>query len=149
MSGNEMKILIFDLNGEYYAIDILEVERILRFKNATEMPEAPHFVEGIVNYEDDILPIINLSKKFKLPVKEKGEKSKIIVIKKDENKFGVVVDNVFGVTAVHSEAFQEAPTVTTSILNKYIKGLFRIKENIVILLEITKLLSTEEEDMIF
>ena len=60
----EMTVLIFELNDEYYAANIDDVERILRFKNATPMPDAPDFVEGVINYEDIVLPIIDLKKKF-------------------------------------------------------------------------------------
>ena len=59
------KIIIFGLNGERYAADIKEVERILGYEEPTVLPEAPAFVKGVINHEDKILPIISLSKKFR------------------------------------------------------------------------------------
>ena len=149
MDQNEMKILIFDLNGEYYAADILDVERILGYEKTTEMPDVPSFVEGVINYEDSILPIINLSKKFKLSSMIDKDKTKIIVVKRDEKKFGIVVDNVYEVTDINMKAVEEAPSITNSISQKYIKGLIKLKDRIIILLNMVNILNEEEEDMIF
>ena len=66
MDEKEIKILIFGVAGEYYATDIRDVERILGIEKTTPMPDAPRFIEGVINYEDEILPIVNLEKKFKL-----------------------------------------------------------------------------------
>lgn len=149
MDQNEMKILIFDLNEEYYAADILDVERILGYEKTTEMPDVPSFVEGVINYEDSILPIINLSKKFKLSSMIDKDKTKIIVVKRDEKKFGILVDNVYEVTDINMKAFEEAPSITNSISQKYIKGLIKLKDRIIILLNMVNILNEEEEDMIF
>ncbi|MDO5518374.1 MAG: chemotaxis protein CheW, partial [Clostridium sp.] len=89
MADNENKILIFGLNGEKYATNIKEVERILGYVEPTVLPETPDFVEGVINHEDSILPIISLSKKFKLGEEEISESTKIIVVKRKEKKFGV------------------------------------------------------------
>lgn len=66
MALDNSKIIIFELNGERYAADIKEVERILGYEEPTVLPEAPHFVKGVINHEEKILPIISLSKKFNI-----------------------------------------------------------------------------------
>ena len=149
MDAKEIKILIFDLNGEYYATDILDVERILGYEEPTQMPDVPEFVEGVINHENKILPIINLTKKFKFPNLKMGELSKVIVIKKEDKKFGIVVDNVYEVKDVDYNLFEEAPSITTTISKKFIKGLIKLDEKIVILLNMVEILSEEEEGMIF
>lgn len=149
MDQNEMKLLIFDLGGERYATNILDVERILGNENTTEMPDVPSFVEGVINYENSILPIINLSKKFNLLNSHNDEKSKIVVVKREEKKFGVLVDNVYEVTDIDKGLFEEAPPITSKISKKYIKGLVKMNEKIIILLNIESILNEEEEGMIF
>ena len=64
MEIKEMKVLIFEVNQEFYAIDILDVERILTQDNITEMPDTLPIVAGVMNYESSIMPVIDLSKKF-------------------------------------------------------------------------------------
>ena len=152
MEAKEMKILIFSLNGEHYATDICDVERILGYVQPTEMPDVPNFVEGVINYENRILPIINLGKKFNFS-NSKGQAeedgAKIVVIKKDDKKFGIIVDTVYEVSDVSSDLFEEAPPITTAISKRYMKGLIKLEGRIVIFLNIREILSENEEDLIF
>jgi purine-binding chemotaxis protein CheW len=149
MANNEIKMLIFGLNGEHYATDIREVERILGYQEPTVLPDAPSFVKGVINYEQTILPIISLSKKFNFGEDKESEERKIIVIKRDENKFGIIVENVYEVRDINSDLMEEAPAITATIDKKYISGLIKLKDNIVILLDLEKILSAEDENNIF
>jgi purine-binding chemotaxis protein CheW len=153
MEENEIKILIFNLNGESFATEIKDVERILGYVSPTDVPDVPSFVEGVINHENSILPIINLNKKFKFSaIKSENEleNKKIVVIKREEKKFGVIVDTVEEVCDVSSEVFEEAPQITvTDMSKKYIKGLLKLDGRIVILLKIGDILTEEEENLIF
>ena len=149
MANNEIKMLIFGLNGEHYATDIKDVERILGYQEPTVLPDAPVFVKGVINYEQSILPIISLSTKFNFGEDKESENRKIIVVKRKENKFGIIVENVYEVKDVNSELMEEAPAITSTIDKKYIAGLIKLEENIVILLDLEKVLSSEDEDNIF
>lgn len=149
MANSEIKILIFGLNGEHYATNIKEVERILGYQEPTVLPDAPNFVKGVINYEQSILPIISLSRKFNFGQDKESENRKIIVVKRKENKFGIIVENVYEVKDVNSDLMEEAPKITTTIDRKYIAGLIKLEDNIVILLDLEKILSSEDEDNIF
>lgn len=149
MANNEMKMLIFSLNGEHYATDIKEVERILGYEEPTVLPDAPLFVKGVINYEDSILPIISLSRKFNFGDDKESVNRKIIVVKREDKKFGIIVENVYEVRDVNSDLLEEAPSITSTIERKYIGGLIKLEDNIVILLDLEKILSSEEEDSIF
>lgn len=144
-----MKILVFDLNGEQYAMDILDVERILAYTNPTDVPDSPDFVDGVINYDNGVIPILNLNKKFKFKNKSISKKNKIIVIKRKENQYGIIVDNVSEVIGVEDDSFEKLPDITVNISKNYIKGLFKIDDKITILLNIEKILSKDEEEMIF
>ena len=149
MANNEIKMLIFELNGEHYATDIKEVERILGYQEPTVLPDAPIFVKGVINYEQSILPIISLSRKFNFGEDNESENRKIIVVKRKENKFGIIVENVYEVRDINSDLMEAVPPITTTIDKKYIAGLIKLEENIVILLDLEKILSSEDEDNIF
>lgn len=144
-----MKILVFDLNGEQYAMDILDVERILAYVNPTDVPDSPDFVDGVINYDDGVIPILNLNKKFNFKNRSVSKKNKIIVIRREENQYGIIVDNVSEVIGVNDNSFEELPEITVNISKNYIKGLFKIDDKITILLNIDKILSKDEEEMIF
>ena len=143
-----LKILIFSLNNENFSTDINQVERIIGYEEPTPLPETPNFVQGVIKYEDKIVPIINMNKKFGF-VEKNDENKKIIIIKRDENKFGIIVDNVYEVKDVEESLLEEAPEITIGIGRKYIKGLIKLDEKIVILLDLDKILKKEEEDSIF
>ena len=149
MANNEIKMLIFGLNGEHYATNIKEVERILGYQEPTVLPDAPIFVKGVINYEQNILPIISLSKKFNFGEDRESENRKIIVVKRKENKFGIIVENVYEVRDVNSDLMEGAPPITATIDKKYIAGLIKLEDNIVILLDLEKILSSEDEGNIF
>ena len=157
MALDNSKIIIFELNGERYAADIKEVERILGYEEPTVLPEAPHFVKGVINHEEKILPIISLSNKFNIGEGTNYESKKIIVVKRKEKKFG----NIWNSTKTVSKAFtipapaskgingENAPEITNTSERRYISGLIKLKNNIVILLDLEKILSIEDEDCIF
>ncbi|MBY7006345.1 purine-binding chemotaxis protein CheW [Clostridium botulinum] len=149
MLMNEMKILIFGLNNEYYASDIKDIERILGYEEPTTLPDSPNFVKGVINYQESILPIISLSTKFNLGNDEQSEEKKIIVVKKGNKKFGIIVENVYEVKDIDSKLIEVSPEITTTLSRSYINGLIRLEKKIVILLDVDKILSIEEEQRMF
>ena len=149
MTTDEVKMLIFGLDGEKYSTDIKEVERILGYEEPTLLPDAPSFVKGVINYEDGILPIISLSEKFNLGLDKESDTRQIIVVKRQEKKFGIIVENVYEVRDIDESLIEEAPAITGSKERKNIGGLIRLENNIVILLDLEKILTTQDEENIF
>ena len=144
----EFKILVFELNKELYATDIMEVERILGYEIPTQLPESPEFLDGVIKYEDGILPIINLANKFKLKNKAISDENKLIVIKKQVGKFAILVDSVCEVININEEDIDDPRTISTFISQKYIKGLVKKEKKIIIILDLSKILTEEEEEAI-
>ena len=150
MSNKEMKILIFLINDEYFGIDIMEVERILPFSPLTEIPDSPNFVDGVINYEGSILPIINLKKKFSMKnlVGSNEDETKIIVSKQDQCKYGVMVDLVSEVKDISMDIVEETPEIVKGISERYIKGLIKLDDKIVILLNLYTILTDDEKKLL-
>ncbi|MCB2308816.1 chemotaxis protein CheW [Clostridium estertheticum] len=145
MKQEDIKVLVFSVNGEQYATSILEVERILGYEKSTKVPDSPQFVEGVINYEDSILPVITLTKRFNLEASEIGKDSKIIVTKQKESKIGIIVDFVSEVKDVGKDNIEESPEIITGISKRYIKGLIKIDGKIIIYLNISAILTDEEK----
>ena len=144
----EIKILIFKLGNEFYATDIMEIERILGFEEPTLLPDSPSFLKGVINYENSVLPIINLLDKFKLE-EENTDDKKIIVVRKNDEKFGVLVDSVSEVLNISINDIKNPNSLRTLISQKYIKGFIKRKENIITMLDLDRILTIEEEEIIF
>ena len=150
MDNIESKILIFRLGEELYSTNISEIERILEYTETVHIPDSPNFVEGVINYEGHVMPVINLCKKFKLDCCNNNCKDfKIIVVKRENRKFGVIVNNVYEVSSVCDEMLEKVPSITLSENNNYIKGLVKVDSKIIILLDMERILSKEDSDKIF
>ncbi|MBV7272274.1 chemotaxis protein CheW [Clostridium thailandense] len=148
MDSNEVKVLIFGINGEYYATDIMEVERILGYEKPRKLPDSPEFVQGVINYEGNILPIISLIKRFGLEEEEIKNDAKIIVAKQNEDKLGIVVDVVSEVKDVDAKNIEAAPDIVAGISRRYIKGLIKTDGKIIIFLNLGTILTEEEKKLI-
>lgn len=145
----DIKILVFKLNGELFATDIMEVERILGYIKATKLPDSPEFLDGIIQYEQGVIPVINLHKKFAFTDEIDNELQKIIVVKKNIGKFGVIVDDVYEVSTINEEVIDNSDSIHSIISKKYIKGIIRNNEKLIILLDLNSILLEKEEEMIF
>lgn len=145
---NEIKILIFKLGNEFYATDIMEVERILGFEEPTLLPDSPDFLDGVIDYEAGVLPVINLLKKFKFKVADSADK-KIIVVKRESGKFGILVDSVSEVLSITEDEINNSDSISTLVSKRYIRGLVKKNNSIVILLNLDKILTVEEEEIVF
>jgi purine-binding chemotaxis protein CheW len=145
MKDQDIKILIFSVNDEYYATSIMEVERILGYEKSTKIPDSPAFVEGVINYEGKILPIISISKRFNLPITETSEQTKIIVAKQNHSKIGIIVDFVSEVKDVKCDSIEDSPKMISGISKRYIKGFIKIDGKIIIYLNLSGILTEQEK----
>jgi purine-binding chemotaxis protein CheW len=145
MDNKGIKVLIFSINGEYYATDIMEIERIINYEEPTKLPDSPNFVLGVITYEGNVLPIISLAKKFNLPFSEKNGDSKIIVAKQDNTKLGIIVDVVSEVKDVNTKGIENPPEIAAGISKRYIKGLIKLDNKIIIFLNLATILTDEEK----
>jgi purine-binding chemotaxis protein CheW len=148
MNDKDAKVLIFSINNEYYATDIMEVERILGYETPTQLPDSPDFIEGVINYEGSILPIMSLAKRFNIPYNKTKDEAKIIVAKQDDSKIGIIVDVVSEVSDIKADNIEEAPEIVSGISKRYIKGLIKLNGKIIIFLNLATVLTQEEKESI-
>jgi len=138
------KVVVFKLGSEEFAADIMQIERILNHVRSSIIPHAPLYVEGVIKYEDRIIPVINLKKRLGLEDSEASEESKIIVTKIKENIIGLSVDYVEQVLSISDENVETPPDLIKGSDNNYIQGIAKVNERIVILLNMEKLFTCEE-----
>ncbi len=143
----ELKFLTFHLDKEIFAINIMKVERVKEYEKTTKMPNIAEYVEGIINLMGEIVPIINLRKKFVLPDFENKEKTKIIVVKLENGKkVGFLVDDVREVLTVTEDKIDEPPAHIGGMSNvKFISGVIKLENEMILTLEVDNLLTSEEK----
>ena len=147
MEKNEGKILTFLVKDEYYAADIMEVERILGYEELTALPEAPSYMMGLMKYEGTILPVISLRRRFGLE-DEFNISSKIIVVKREDYRVGILVDQVTEVKNIDRTKIEMPFYVSSAISSRYIKGMIKEEDVIIILLSLENILTSKEKELI-
>ena len=141
----ERQYVIFKLDKEEYGVDIMHVKEISEYKESVKVPSAPSFVDGIINYRGVITPIINLRRKFKLEIKENTSSTRIIIINLNNKQVGFLVDDASQVLTIDEKDIDPAPELITNIDDKFINGIAKINERMVILLDLEKVLNEEEK----
>lgn len=140
----EHQLVVFDLAGEHYGVDIAAVEGIIKLQAITSVPHAPAFVEGVTNLRGKVLPVIDLRKRFGLPQAQPTKDSRIVVVEMNGATVGMVVDGVSEVLRVGAEAIEPPSPIVTTVDSAFIRGIAKVGERLVILLDLGKVLSAEE-----
>lgn len=139
------QIVVFKLNSEDFCVDINQVVEIIRLQTIIKVPDAPSFVEGITNLRGTVIPIIDLKKRFNLPLSEKNENNRIIVVNVTERPVGFIVDSVTEVLRVEDSTIQEAPDIIKGIGREYITSIINLNGRLIINLDLHKILTEKEK----
>ncbi|MGV3581199.1 MAG: chemotaxis protein CheW [Methylophilus sp.] len=140
--------LTFVLGTEQYGIEILKVQEIRGYDAVTQIANTPDFIKGVVNLRGKIVPIVDLRIKFHLGKVEYDEFTVVIILNLAGRIVGIVVDGVSDVKALKEEQLREVPSLVTSIDTKYIVGLATVEEHMLILVDIERLMSSQEMELI-
>ncbi|WP_250459670.1 chemotaxis protein CheW [Microbulbifer litoralis] len=138
------EFLVFSLGDEEYAIDILKVQEIRGYENVTRIANAPEFIKGVANLRGIIVPIVDLRLKFRLEKVEYDEQTVVIVVNIEDRVVGIVVDRVSDVMTLEAEQIKPAPEFGVSLPLAYLDGLGNLDERMLVLVNIEKLLTSEE-----
>ena len=134
----------FFLDNEKYGIKVMQVQEVLRMTEIAPVPGAPQFVLGIINLRGNVVTVIDSRKRFGLPDKEPDDSTRIVIIEAGEHVVGILVDSVAEVVDLRTSEIETAPNVGTDESSKYIQGVSSQTEELLILVDVDKLLSDEE-----
>ncbi len=146
-TGNNIQFVVFLLDNQEYGIDIVQVHEIDRLKEIviSPVPKAPQFVEGIINLRGDVVPIIDLRKKFGLIPKDIDKSSRILIVKLSNKVIGLLVDGVSEVISVCESSISPTPEEISDVETRFIDGVARADgRRLILLLNINEVLSVEE-----
>ncbi len=135
------QLVIFTLAGEAFGLPIDRVESIIKPQAITIVPHARPYVVGVTNLRGTVLPVIDLRRRFQLPLGEKNEDQRIMVVLSNEEKIGLQVDSVTQVLSVPLSAIEPPPPLVTAFVNSaFVTGIANVDERLVILLDLEKVL---------
>ena len=140
---SEQQLVAFHLAGETYGVDIALINEIIRMSEITAIPRTPTEVEGIINLRGKIVPIVDLRKRMELPVVPKTSATRIIVLAFDEHIVGIIVDRVEGVVRIADSDIEPPSQLITCRDQDYVRAVGKTEGQLVILLNIQKVLRIE------
>ena len=147
-ADREGKYLTFFLADEEYGIGILKVKEIIGMMTITPVPQTPAFVKGVINLRGKVIPVIDLRLKFGMEESQYNERTSIIVVEvrggSGTVQIGIVVDSVSEVVNIKGEDIENTPTFGTRLDTDYILGMAKMGGGVKILLDIDRVLTTEE-----
>lgn len=143
--ASEIKELIsFTVGSEEYGLELFRVKEVIRVPRITWLPKAPRFVKGIISLRGQVIPIVDLREKFGLPPAEQTGSTRIIVVEMNGRSVGVVVDATSQVVRVPTADIEAGPPVMGRTAGEYITGVAKRDEELIVLIDLDKLLGTEE-----
>jgi purine-binding chemotaxis protein CheW len=140
------QLVTFHLDGEEFAVEILKVQEIIRRIDPTRVPNAPEFVDGVINLRGKVVPVICLRKRFGLPHHEEGSagQSRIVVVEVDGTVAGLAVDSVSEVLRIPEDTVEPPPKLV-KVDRDYVSGVGKLQDRLLILLDVDKILSDAEK----
>ena len=147
---SQFQLVTFQLGDEIYGVDIMDVKEIVKIQDVRPIPNAPYYVEGIINLRGEIIPIIDLHKRFRLKsLKDEDIDPDIeggfIILSIENNKIGIIIDRVARVVSVTADDIKDPPQMFSGIGSEYIQGVIRSDNGTyLIMLDIRKLFNPKE-----
>lgn len=134
----------YRLDNETYGINVMQVQEVLRYTEIAPVPGAPDYVLGIINLRGNVVTVIDTRSRFGLPGADITDNSRIVIIESDENVVGILVDSVAEVVYLRSSEIDSTPNVGTEESTKFIQGVSNRDDELLILVDLNKLLTDDE-----
>ena len=134
----------FRLEGETYGINVMQVQEVLRYTEIAGVPGAPAYVLGIVNLRGNVVTVIDTRHRFGLMSAEVTDNSRIVIIEVESHVVGILVDSVAEVVYLRQSEIENAPNVGNDESAKFIQGVCNKNSELMILVELNKLLTENE-----
>lgn len=141
---HEVQLACFKVGQELYALDIMKIKEIIRPQKLTAIPKAPSFIEGVINLRGAVIPVADMRKRFDQPISEGNRKNRIVICSLAGKIIGLLVDEVTEVKRYGRNEIAPAPQFIKGPQADYFLGVARRGEDLIMLLNLEKVLSTEE-----
>jgi purine-binding chemotaxis protein CheW len=139
------QLVKFHIADEVFGIEIKQIFKILKPQEIFKVPNTPPFIEGLLNLRGQVLTVFNLRKRFNMPEKVNYENTKILIINQNDLLLGFTVDSVSEIVRVPDEDFVETPPELVSFDRRFLSGVAKVGEKLILLLNLEKILTPDEE----
>ena len=140
----QVQLVTFKVGGEEFGLDVFQVHEILRYQPPTSMPRAPKFVEGVLDVRGTLVPVVDLRRRFEAAAGQADDDTRIVVVDHAGERLGLIVDSVTEVLRAPETAVTPPPAYIRGLAAEFVRGIVRVGERLVILMELEKILTSEE-----
>lgn len=144
LTDTGQEYVTFTLNDEMYAFDALRVQEIIELTSVTKVPHLPDYLKGVINLRGTIIPVVDLKQKFGMAGGEYKKHTCIIVTEFSQGVMGLIVDTVSDILNIQTQAISSPPDFGASINTEFIAGMSKSGDNLVLLLDVDRVLTEEE-----
>ncbi|MGY8770373.1 MAG: chemotaxis protein CheW [Pirellulales bacterium] len=144
--ANSTQIVSFRLAQEEYGIEITKVQEIILMGEITRVPQTPHFIKGLINLRNTVIPIVDLRLRFGLEEQVSTDETRIMVMNVVGKTIGIIVDAVSEVLRITNEQIAPPPSTVAGLGRDYLTGLVKLEKRLLILLDIDKILGENEAE---
>lgn len=138
------QLVTFRLSGDEFGVDVSLVHEILRHQPVRSVPQAPAFVEGVIDLRGALVPIVDLRRRFDVAEPPVDANTRIIVISHGGERLGLVVDTVTEVLRIPETSISEPPTYVRGLSAQYLQGVARLPERLIVIIDLDRVLSSDE-----
>lgn len=147
--NKQIQLVTFQLGEELYGVDIMDVKEIVKVCAVRPIPNAPYYVEGIFNLRSEIIPVMNLHKRFQIKKLEQTDEESefeggFIILNIEDNKIGIVIDKIARVVTINTDEIKAPPQMISGIGTEYINGVIRQEDRYLIMLDMRRLFNANE-----
>lgn len=140
----KVKVVVFRLKDEEYGVEVDQVKSIERMESITRVPNTPPFVKGVINLRGVVIPVINLRSRFQMEEEEYTDSTRIVIVHVNEMEVGLIVDAALDVLDVPLDAIEPPPEVVGGVEAAYLRGMAKLEDRLLVLLNLDRVLSPEE-----
>lgn len=144
-SAELLQLVSFMIGNEEFGLNILLIQEIIRMLQITKVPNAPSYIDGVINLRGKIIPVIDLRSKMGMPRKEHDHNTRIIVVELAAQTVGFIVDSVTEVLRIPENITEPPPSIVAGVNSDYIKSVGKLDDRLLILIDLEKILSAKDK----
>ena len=144
MKTDVVKLVTFRLGEDVFAADIASVERVLRHSAPTSIPDAPEWIEGVIEHRGKVIPAIDMRRRIGLPTLPVTFETRILVLNTADGWVGAIVDAVIEVATVPSAAITPPPALFRGLASQFVRGIAKVGEQLVVVLDVERVLTSDD-----
>ncbi|HEY8343688.1 MAG TPA: chemotaxis protein CheW [Bacillota bacterium] len=143
---NEEQLVVFNVGDEEFGVNVLNVEEIIRYTKPKKIPHVPRFIEGVIDFRGEVIPVLNMRSRFGIAANSSKEFDVIIVVEYSDRTLGMIVDGVSDILNLPKEKIQSTPSLNAQEKTRYLKAMGKLNDRLILILDLEKIFTIHEEE---